>query len=176
MEVLRDEEDDELDEAMETWEGSASGQQTLEVCVGSVKDFCGGGKNASILNKAVTQMILEDNLPMRATEKSGMKKCFRKLFPNYSLPSTYILEKTAATAKNKVIELLKESINKRVGDVAVTMDLVTLPKTSKGYLVSTLHFLTPKFEIEKLVIGCVRMKDVSFYYYLIALMTFMDYL
>lgn len=123
---------DEPDAEMEVTEEAAAGQQTLELCIGSVRDFCGGGKNATTINKAVTQMILEDNMPMRATEKSGMKKCFRKLFPNYSLPSTYILEKTAATAKDKVIELLKESLNKRVGDVAVTMDLVTLPKTSNG--------------------------------------------
>lgn len=181
MEVSRDDADNAAmetweDAAMETWEEAAAGQQTLEVCVGSVKDFSGGGKNAVILNKAVTQMILEDNLPMRSTEKCGMKKCFRKMFPNYHLPSPYIVEKTAVAAKGKVMKSLKESVKQRVGDAAVTMDLVTLPKTSKGYLVSTLHFLTPKFQIEKLVIGCVRMKDVSFNYYLIALMTFMDYL
>lgn len=142
----------------------AADQQTLDICVGSARDFSGGGKNAVFLNRAVTQMILEDNLPMRAAEKPGMKKCFKKMFPNYSLPSTYIVEKTAATAMDKVLKLLKESLRERFGDAAVTMDLVTLPKTSKGYLVSTLHFLTSNFEIEQLVMGCVRMKDVSFNY------------
>lgn len=110
---------DEPDAEMEVTEEAAAGQQTLELCIGSVRDFCGGGKNATTINKAVTQMILEDNMPMRATEKSEMKKCLRKMFPNYSLPSTYILEKTVATAKDKVMELLKESLNERVGDVGL---------------------------------------------------------
>lgn len=101
-----------------------------------------------------------DNMPLMASKKKGMKKCFKKLFPNYELPSSDVVWRHTKKFHESCIKAIRVSLGKRIGDVSVTIDLVTLPKTSKSYLVMTAHFLNEDYEMEMLSLGCTRMKEV----------------
>lgn len=98
-----------------------------------------------------------------ATQKKGMTNCFKKLFPNYDLPSSDVVWRHAKKFHDSCMSAIKISLGKRIGDVSVTIDLVTLPKTSKSYLVMTAHFLNELYEMEMLSLGCIRMKEVKLF-------------
>lgn len=125
--------------------------------------FSGGCKNSDFIDKAVVGMILMDNMPLMACQKKGMKSCFKKLFPNYELPSSDVVWRHSKKFYDACMVAIKASLAKRICDVSVTIDLVTLPKTSKSYLVMTAHFLNELHEMECLSLGCTRMKEVKLF-------------
>lgn len=125
-----------------------------------VLSLVGGGKKASYIHRAIAQMIIRDNLPLMATKKKGMIKCYKMLFPNYTLPCPNTIIKIAKEFDSKSLTMIKASLRERRSDVAVTMDLVTLAKTSKTFLVMTAHFLNKNYELQVISLGSVRMKEV----------------
>lgn len=87
--------------------------------------------------------------------------CYKTLFPNYSLPTSKTVVKMGRAFFTKCVDKTKAALSARIGEIALTMDLVTLPKTSKSYLVSTGHFITNDFRVEAFSLGCIRMKEVK---------------
>lgn len=114
-----------------------------------------------MVDQAVVQMILMDNLPLMAAQKKGMKHCFKQLFPNYTLPSSDVVCRMAMKFRDSCLTAIKSTMQSRIGPVSVTIDLVTLPKTSKSYLVMTAHYMNSDYGMEALSLGCIRMTEVS---------------
>lgn len=76
----------------------------------------GGCKNSDFIDKAVVGMILLDNMPLMACQKKGMKSYFKKLFPNYELPSSDLVWRHNKKFYDACMVAIKASLGKRIGD------------------------------------------------------------
>lgn len=96
-------------------------------------------------------MIVQDLQLLSVVEDKGLKHLVSALDPRYELPSrTELVRNHLPSIFNQEVDRVKTALE-MTNAVSLTTDIWT-PRTTKGFITVTAHFISPSWELKTLAL------------------------
>uniref|UniRef100_A0A0A9WPC3 Zinc finger BED domain-containing protein 1 n=1 Tax=Lygus hesperus TaxID=30085 RepID=A0A0A9WPC3_LYGHE len=130
-----------------------------------------GGAKHTELTQALVFMICRDNLPFACVDKPGLNKFCKVAAPRYKLPCRATITKLVEQRYVTTVAIMKKIFGE-ADVIALTSDVVTVPNSTRSFLLVTAHLLNSKDgELEGFCIAAKRLSEAQTGEYISSVLT-----